>query len=80
MEEAIKLVQKWVFSNIDILSLPETWRDDFFCTWSCYILGNKKYLIGNKHISSYFEVTFNNNTNEWYVDVYQHTDKYTYLR
>ena len=41
-----------------------------FIVWSCYILGNRKYLIGVKDSSSYFEVTYNNNKKEWYIDEY----------
>ena len=41
-----------------------------FIIWSCYILGNRKYLVGVKDSSSYFEVTYNNNKKEWYIDEY----------
>ena len=44
--------------------------NDMFIVWSCYILGNRKYLIGVKDSSSYFEVTYNNNKKEWYIDEY----------
>lgn len=44
--------------------------NDMFIVWSCYILGNRKYLVGVKGTSSYFEVTYNNNKKEWYIDEY----------
>lgn len=45
--------------------------NDMFIVWSCYILGNRKYLVGVKDSSSYFEVTYNNNNKkEWYIDEY----------
>lgn len=44
--------------------------NDMFIVWSCYILGNRKYLIGIKDSSSYFEVTYNVNKKEWYIDAY----------
>lgn len=44
--------------------------NDMFIDWSCYILGNRKYLVGIKNSSSYFEVTYNANKKEWYIDEY----------
>lgn len=44
--------------------------NDMFIVWSCYILGNRKYLVGVKDSSSYFEVTYNINKKEWYIDEY----------
>lgn len=44
--------------------------DEMFIVWSCYILGNKKYLVGLKHESDYFEITYNANKKEWYIDEY----------
>ena len=44
--------------------------NDMFIVWSCYILGNRKYLVGIKDSSNYFEVTYNVNKKEWYIDEY----------
>lgn len=44
--------------------------NDMFIVWSCYILGNRKYLVGVKDSSGYFEVTYNMNKKEWYIDEY----------
>lgn len=48
-------------------------KEDLFVVWSCYILGNRKYLIGCKTNERYFEVTYNKSKNEWYVDIYKKT-------
>lgn len=48
-------------------------KDDLFIVWSCYILGNHKYLIGCKTNYRYYEVTYNSNKEEWYVDIYKNT-------
>ena len=48
-------------------------REDLFITWSCYILGNRKYLVGCKTNERYFEVTYNKSKDEWYVDIYRKT-------
>ena len=43
---------------------------NLFIVWSCYILGNRKYLIGNGINHTYYEVTYNKEKNEWYIDEY----------
>ena len=41
-----------------------------FIVWSCYILGNRKYLVGVSGSKEYYEVTYNASKKEWYVDLY----------
>ena len=41
-----------------------------FIVWSCYILGNRKYLVVVNDSNSYFEVTYNADKKEWYIDEY----------
>ena len=41
-----------------------------FIVWSCYILGNRKYLVGVAGSQDYYEVTYNASKKEWYVDRY----------
>ena len=48
-------------------------KEDLFIVWSCYILGHRKFLIGSKNSSKYYEVTYNNLKEEWYVDIYNKT-------
>ena len=43
---------------------------EIFITWSCYTLGNQKYMIRCKGLPHYFEVTYNKRAGEWYLDVY----------
>lgn len=47
---------------------------ELFIVWSCYILGNRKFLVGMTRGTKYFEVTYNALKNEWYLDVYDKTD------
>ena len=64
-EKVFKLIYNYLndrYRNTDI--------NDMFIVWSCYILGNRKYLVGIKDSSNYFEVTYNVNKKEWYIDVY----------
>lgn len=45
-------------------------NDMFIVSSSFYILGNRKYLVGVKDSSKYFEVTYNVSKKEWYIDEY----------
>ena len=44
---------------------------ELFIVWSCYILGNRKFLVGMTRGTKYFEVTYNALKNEWYLDAYK---------
>lgn len=48
-------------------------KEDLFIVWSCYILGHRKFLVGCKTNDRYYEVTYNNLKEEWYVDIYKKT-------
>lgn len=68
MEKPIEIVRNYItekgyFSDSEL-----------FIVWSCYILGNRKYLVGMKRGDMYFEVTYNYLKNEWYLDAYRHYD------
>ena len=67
---AIKLVKDYI---IDCLS-----KDDFvpnfklYIVWKCKVLQNWKYLIASTLIDGmYYELTYNGNKEEWYLDAYK---------
>lgn len=66
-----------VFSAIAISivdsNIPNIKKEDLFIVWSCYILGNRKFVVGCKTSERYFEVTYNKDKDEWYVDTYKKT-------
>ena len=41
-----------------------------YIVWSCYILRNRKFLVGTTATNDYYEVTYNANKDEWYIDRY----------
>ena len=60
---ALKLVEDECLDlNLDISRVVEVWH--------CYILKNEKWLFAVLDSSYYFEVTFNSNKNEFYIDAY----------
>lgn len=43
-----------------------------FIVWQCHILGNVKFLVSTSlHDGMYYEVTWNNDKKEFYLDVYK---------
>ena len=44
--------------------------NDMFIIQSYYVLGNRKYFVGVKDSSNYFEVTYNVDKNELYIAEY----------
>lgn len=44
--------------------------DEVFLVWLVKVLQNNKCLIGTRDTVSYFEVTYNGDKNEFYVDNY----------
>nr|DAG97091.1 MAG TPA: hypothetical protein [Crassvirales sp.] len=64
-EKVIKLIIDYIKNKGLIIN-----KEHVFIVWSCYILGNRKYLVGLDYTSTYFEVTYNVNNKEWYIDEY----------
>lgn len=64
-EKVIKLVLDYIKTKGIITS-----KCNIFIVWACYILGNRKYLVGLNCTNTYFEVTYNVNKKEWYIDEY----------
>ena len=60
-----------VFNAVMLKTTALINKEDLFIVWSCYILGNRKFLIGCKTNNLYFEVTYNNTKDEWYIDEYE---------
>lgn len=68
MEKAIEIVRNYIEKRN---YFPDS---ELFVVQSCYILKNRKFLIGMNKGIKYFEVTYNALKNEWYLDVYNKVD------
>lgn len=69
-DKAIKIVRDYIMEHLD-KSDP---MPDFtvFTVWKCKTLQNWKYLISSTLSDGmYYELTYNGNTNEWYLDAYK---------
>lgn len=72
MTEKVKqLVDRFVCEQLgkEMPHLPEF---DVFVAWQCYILGNTKWLLSTTLPDGmYYEVTYNNKKDEFYLDAYK---------
>lgn len=64
-EKVIKLVLDYIKTKGVIIS-----KCNIFIVWSCYVLGNRKYIVGLDCTHTYFEVIYDVNKKEWYIDEY----------
>ena len=73
-ERAIQLVLNYVAEHLD-KSGPE--HDfDVFIVWKCKTIQNWKYLISTSLFDGmYYELTYNGDKKEWYLDAYKKLQK-----
>jgi hypothetical protein len=68
--EAIIIVENYVMEHLD-KSDPEP-EFETYIVWKCKALQNWKYLISTSLLDGmYYELTYNGNMNEWYLDAYK---------
>ena len=69
-EIAIEIVKDYVYEHLDKSEpVPEV---KVFTVWKSKVLQNWKYLIStNLHDGMYYELTYNGDQAEWYLDAYK---------
>lgn len=69
-QEAIILVENYIMEHLD-KSDPEP-EFEVYIVWKCKALQNWKYLISSSLADGmYYEMTYNGDKNEWYLDAYK---------
>lgn len=64
------LVSDYVAEHLDKSDEPVNF--DAFVVWQCKVLQNWKFLISTSlHDGMYYEVTYNGDKKEWYIDAYK---------
>ena len=72
IKKSIDIVKGYLGSNIS--------DDEIFVLWSCKTLQNMKVLLSASFKgSTYFEITYNGNKDEIYLDVYKKKKTYVVL-
>lgn len=69
-EKAIEIVKQYALEHLDKSdTIPEF---DVYTVWKAKALQNWKYLLSTTLLDGmYYELTFNGDTNEWYLDAYK---------
>lgn len=68
--KAMSIVEVYASAHLD-KSEPKQ-KFDTFIVWKCKILQNWKYLISTTlNDGMYYEVTYNGDKKEWYLDAYK---------
>ena len=77
-EKAKQIVFNYVKNHIDKTDNIKFTLDDVYVVWFCKTLQNWKVLVSTTLPDGiYYEITYNGNTNETYVDVYKKWENYT---
>lgn len=69
-EVALKLVKGYALNHLD--KTDDTPDFDVYIVWKAKALQNWKYLISTTLLDGmYYELTFNGDAQEWYLDAYK---------
>ena len=71
--KAIDIVRKYIVDHLDKSdNMPEF---EVFVVWKCKALQNWKYLLSSTLFDGmYYEITYNGDKSEWYLDAYKKFD------
>ncbi len=70
---AINLIKDYIISKLN--NKDEISNFKLFIVWKCKILQNWKYLIASTLPDDmYYEITYNGDKKEWYIDAYKKID------
>ena len=75
--EALELVERYILEHLD--KTDEIPNFDVYMVWKSKVLQNWKYLISSTLPDGmYYELTFNGDKNEWYLDAYKKFENKVY--
>lgn len=68
--EAIIIIENYIMEHLD-KSDPEP-EFEVYIVWKCKALQNWKYLLSSSLLDGmYYELTYNGDQKEWYLDAYK---------
>lgn len=77
-EKAKQIIFNYVKNHIDKTDNIKFTLDDVYVVWFCKTLQNWKVLVSTTLPDGiYYEITYNGNTGETYVDVYKKWENFT---
>ena len=72
-QKAVLHIREYILKHLDVTDkIPEY---DVYIVWKCKTLQNWKYLLSSTLPDGmYYELTFNGDKSEWYLDAYRKFD------
>ena len=78
-QKAIDIVRDYVEKHLDKSDLKPEF--EVYTVWKSKVLQNWKYLLSTTLFDGmYYELTFNGDKNEWYLDAYKKFENVVILR
>lgn len=75
--EALEIVERYILEHLD--KTDEIPNFSVYMVWKSKVLQNWKYLISSTLPDGmYYELTFNGDKNEWYLDAYKKFENKVY--
>lgn len=75
-EKALQIVREYIESHLDKSDLKPSF--EVYTVWKCKALQNWKFLLSSTLPDGmYYELTYNGDKNEWYLDAYKKFENYT---
>lgn len=72
-DDAQKIVRDYIMDHLD--KSDKVPKFEVYMVWKCKVLQNWKYLISSTLFDGmYYEVTYNGDKDEWYLDAYKKFD------
>lgn len=70
--KALKIVKDYVLEHLDKTDTVKEEDTNPYIVWKCKTLQNWKYLMSTDlHDGMYYELTYNGDKHEWYLDAYK---------
>ena len=67
---ALKIAKDYIIKHLD--KSDKTPEFEVYTVWKCKTLQNRKYLISSTLFDGmYYELTYNGDKKEWYLDAYK---------
>ena len=71
-DRAIGIVRQYIFDHLDKSDMPTIDGYEVYTVWKAKVLQNWKYLLSSTLLDGmYYELTYNGDKNEWYLDAYK---------
>lgn len=75
-EKAIEIIKKYILEHLD--KSDETTKFSVYTVWKVKVLQNWKYLLSSTLFDGmYYELTYNGDKKEWYLDAYKKFENQT---